>query len=183
MELLKSNIVGVAGKIIQKYGIKSLTVEELGREIEIDNSLLNPYFKNYDDILLLIILDLENEIKQLINDPLTSVESPEEEFQLIFENIHKLLENKPYYLSVIFFTETTEKNSELQNALLRIKLSVRTFLLEIIDDGKRETVFKTKLTSKALVNNILGSFRSFMNEQRITARMVKDLEILKEIND
>ena len=81
--------------------------------------------------------------------------------------MHELLKLKPYYLSVIFSTELKEKNTELQKVLLRIKISVRTYLLEVINQGKKETVFKTRQTSRSLVNNILGSFRSFMNEQRL----------------
>ena len=97
--------------------------------------------------------------------------------------MHELLKLKPYYLSVIFHTELKEKESELQKVLLRIKISVRTYLLEVINQGKEETVFKTRQTSRVLVTNILGSFRSFMNEQRMISKMVKDLEILKTIND
>jgi hypothetical protein len=97
--------------------------------------------------------------------------------------MHELLKRKPYYLSIIFSTEVKEKNTGLQNALLRIKISVKTYLLEVINYGKKEMVFKTRRTSRSLVNNILGSFRSFMNEQRLTAKMVKDLEILKDIKD
>lgn len=97
--------------------------------------------------------------------------------------MYKLLRNKPYYLSVIFSTELKDKTTGLQIALLRIKISVSTNLLNVINHGKKETVFKTRQTSRSLVNNILGSFRSFMNEQRLINKMVKDLEILKVIND
>jgi hypothetical protein len=86
-------------------------------------------------------------------------------------------------LSVIFSTELKDKTTGLQIALLRIKISVSTNLLNVINHGKKETVFKTRQTSRSLVNNILGSFRSFMNEQRLINKMVKDLEILKVIND
>ena len=75
------------------------------------------------------------------------------------------------------------KNSDLQKVLLRIKISVRAYLLEVIDQGIKENVFKKRQTSRIFVINILGSFRSFMNEQRMIRKMVKDLEILKAIND
>ncbi len=151
--------------------------------MKIDHSLLNPYLKKDDDILMLLLLSLENDIKQLIIETRTVDRSPEEDLQLLFQNMHELLKLKPYYLSVIFSTELKEKNSELQKVLLRIKISVRIYLLEVINQGKKETVFKTRQTSRSLVTNILGSFRSFMNEQRLITKMVKDLEILKVIND
>lgn len=183
MELKTTDMVAAAGKIINESGINSLSIEELAGEMKIDHSLLNPYLKNDDDILMLLLLSLENEIKQLIKDTRTEHGSPEEELQLLFENMYKLLRNKPYYLSVIFSTELKDKTTGLQIALLRIKISVSTNLLNVINHGKKETVFKTRQTSRSLVNNILGSFRSFMNEQRLINKMVKDLEILKVIND
>lgn len=68
MELKTTDMVAAAGKIINESGINSLSIEELAREMKIDHSLLNPYLKKDDDILMLILLSLENEIKQLIKD-------------------------------------------------------------------------------------------------------------------
>lgn len=183
MELKTTDIVAAAGKIINESGMNSLSIERLAGEMKIDHSLIIPYLKNDEDILMLLLLSLENETKQLIKDARTGHRSPEEELQLLFESIYMLLRNKPFYLHLIFSTELKDKNTELQNALLRIKNSVRTFLVKIINDGKKETVFKSRQTSRLLVNNILGSFRSFMNEQRLIARMVDDLENLKAIKD
>ena len=183
MELKKTDMVSAAGKIINESGINSLSIEELAGEMKIDQSLLNPYLKTDDDILMLLLLSMEDEIKQLISYPGTVDMSAEEDLQLLFKNMHELLKLKPYYLSVIFCVELMEKNTVLQKALLRIKIYVKTYLLEVINHGKKETVFKTRQTSRSLVNNILGSFRSFMNEQRLINKMVKDLEILKVISD
>jgi hypothetical protein len=183
MELKITDIVTAAGKIINESGINSLSIDELAGEMKIDHSFLDPYIKNDDDILMLLLHSLEDEIKLLISDNGTVYKSPEEDLQILFKNMHELLKLKPYYLSVIFCVELKEKNTVLQKALLRIKLYVKTYLLEVINHGKRETVFKTRQTSRSLVNNILGSFRSFMNEQRLIALMVKDLENLKAIKD
>jgi len=183
MDFKTTDIFEVAGKIIIESGTDTLSIEELAVKMGINISLLDSYFQKDDDILMLILKSLEDNINQLIIKTRTVDRSPEEDIQLLFQNMHDLLELKPYYLPVIFSTELKEKSSELQVVLLRIKLSVRTYLLEVINQGKKETVFKTRLTSRTLVTNILGSFRSFMNEQRMVNKMVKDLEILKVIND
>ena len=183
MELKTTDIVESAAKIIEESGITALSIEELAEEMKIDHSLLYPYLKKDDDILMLLLLSLENEIIQLIKDTRTEQGAPEEKLQLLFENMHRILKLKPYYLSVIFSTESKEEDTGSQNALLRIKISVRSYLLEVINQGKNKAVFKTKRTSRSLVNTILGSFRSFMNEQRLINKMVKDLEILKGIKN
>jgi len=183
MELKTTDIVEAAGRIIIESGTDSLSIKELADEMGIETPLLDSYFEKDDGILMLLLKSLENDIKQLISETRTVDRSPEEDLQLLFQNMHELFKHKPYYLSVIFYTESKEKESEFQKVLLRIKISVRTYLLEVINQGKKETVFKTRQASRVLVTNILGSFRSFMNEQRMISKMVKDLEILKTIND
>jgi AcrR family transcriptional regulator len=183
MELKITDIVEAAGRIIIESGTDSLSIKELADEMGINTSLLDSYFEKDYDIQMLLLKSLENDIKQLIIETRIVHRSPEEDLQLLFQNMHELLKLKPYYLSVIFSTELKGKNSELQKVLLRIKISVRIYLLEVINQGKKETVFKTRQTSRILVTNILGSFRLFMNEQRVINKMVKDLEILKVIND
>ena len=183
MELKTTDFVEAAGRIIIKSGADSLSIKKLACEMGINTSLLDTYFEKDDDILMLLLKSLENDIKQLITETRAVERSPEENLQLLFQNMHELLKLKPYYLSVIFSTELKGKDSELQNTLLKIKISVKIYLLEIINQGKKEAVFKTRQTSRILVTTILGSFRSFMNEQRMINKMVKDLELLKAIND
>jgi AcrR family transcriptional regulator len=183
MESNTTDIVETAGRIIIESGTDSLSIKALAGEMGINTSQLDSYFEKDEDILMLLLKNLGNDIKQLIIETRTVDKSPEEDLQLLFQNMHELLKLKPYYMSLIFSIELMEKNSELQKVLLSIKISVRTYLFEVINHGKKETVFKTRHTSRLLVTNILGSFRSFMNEQRMINKMVKDLEILKAIND
>ncbi len=183
MELRIADIEEVAGRIIIESGPDFLTIDELSSKMGINTTLLISFFERDDDILMLLIKSLDYDIKQLILENKLAERPPEEDLQILFQNIYELLKVKPYYLPVIFFVEIKEKDSELQKALLRIKISVRIYLLEVINIGKKETVFKTRQRSRKLVTNILGSFRSFMNEQRLINNMVRDLEILKVSND
>jgi hypothetical protein len=183
MEIEATCMVEAAGKIIHKSGITSLSIESMGAEMKIDHSLLYPYFAKNEDILMLLLLSLDNEINQVIKDTRCWGGPPEEELKFLFESIHKLFEIKPYYLPVIFSSQLIERNTGLQNTLIRIKISVRAYLLEIIDQGKNETTFKNLMSSKSLVNQILKSFRSFMNEQRLVTKMVSDIENLKPIKN
>lgn len=183
MELRIADIEEVAGRIIIESGLDFLTIDELSSKMGINTSLLISFFERDDDILMLLLASLEYDIKQLILKNKLAERPPEEDLQILFQNIYELIKVKPYYLPVIFFVEIKEKDSELQKALLRIKIFVRIYLLEVINNGKKVTVFKTRQRSRKLVTNILGSFRSFMNEQRLINNMVRDLEILKVSND
>lgn len=183
MELKTMDIVEAAGRIINESGINNLSIGQLAREMKIDESTLYPYFKQDEDILMLLLVTMGDEINQLITETRFEGTLPDQELRLLFENIHQLLEIKPYYLSAIFFIQLKENNTALQNTMVRIKIDIRAYVLDVINRGKNDLVFKNKMSSKSLGNYILKSFRSFMNEQRKYALMVKDLERLKTIED
>jgi len=179
MELQVTDMVEAAGKIIHDSGIGALSLELLAKEMKIERSTLNSYFQNDDDILMLLLISLENEIKRLITDNRMGSGIPENQLQLLFENIHKLLEINPYYLSIIFPPLLQKKNAAFKKKLLSIRIFVRTYLLEVIDQGKKDQVFKNQLPTISLGNYILKSFRIFINEQHRLTRMAIDLERLK----
>lgn len=183
MELKTMDLVEAAGRIINESGINNLSIVQLAREMKIDESILYPYFKEDEDILMLLLVTMGDELNQLITETRVEGTLPDQELRLLFENIHHLLEIKPYYLSAIFFIQLKENNTALQNTMVRIKIDIRSYVLEVINRGKNDMVFKNKMSSKSLGNYILKSFRSFMNEQRKYAIMVKDLERLKTIDN
>lgn len=179
MKLNTTDMVEAAGKIIKAAGIGSLSIDLLAEEMKIDRPILNSYFQNDAELLMLLLVSLENEMKRLIGDARKGGGLPEDELHLLFENIHKLLERKPYYLPIIFPTQLQEKNVAFKKKLLSIRIFVRTYLLEVIDQGKKDLVFKNPLPSEYLGNYILKSFRLFINEQHQLTRMADDLERLR----
>jgi hypothetical protein len=67
--------------------------------------------------------------------------------------------------------------------MLRIKSIAKIYLIQVINHEKNEKAHQTKQKSRAMANNILGSFRQFMNEQRVIDKMVRDIEILRITQD
>jgi TetR/AcrR family transcriptional regulator, fatty acid metabolism regulator protein len=183
MKLKTTDMVEAAGKIIHDSGVGALSLELLAKEMKIKRSTLNSYFQNDDDILMLLLISLENELKKLITDNRTGSGIPGNELQLLFESIHKLLEINPYYLSIIFPPELQKKNAAFKKKLLSIRIFVRTYLLEIIDQGKKDQVFKNQLPTISLGNYILKSFRLFINEQHQLTKMAIELERLKTLHN
>lgn len=183
MEIENTDIIEASGKIIVKSGLNALSIKELATEMGITEVKLFPYFEKEDDILILMLISLKNEINELINNPTTSGWTPENKLQYLFRNLHKLFSKKPYYLTIIFATELTEKDVSLQKLLLKIKVNAKIHLTQIIDQGKEEHNFKTNQTTRNLVDNILGSFRDFMNEYRTINKMVKDIAKLRELRE
>jgi AcrR family transcriptional regulator len=79
MELRKTDMIEAAGRIINQSGTDALSIEELSREMGVDQYQLSSYFRNNDDILIMVLQSLENEIIQFVSDVKTRDLSSEEE--------------------------------------------------------------------------------------------------------
>lgn len=183
MESRKTDMIETAGRIILESGINALTIEELAIRMEIPHSELSIYFEKDNDILKIMLYSLDKEIQQLINAVVARLQSPEEELQNLFKNLYELFNRKPYYLSLIFSTELTEKDSEMHDILLKIKTAAEMYLFQVITNGKKKKIYKTEISSRSLVNRILVSFRLLMNEQLVSINLVRSLKILRSRND
>ncbi len=169
--------------MINEAGINALTIDKLAMKMGINPTELSSFFKQDNDVLIMMLLSFDNEIKQLINDVVTRKQSPEEELQNLFKHLYDLFNQKPYYLSIIFAAELMEKDSDMHDILLRIKTAAEIYLFEVINQGKQKKLFNNPTTTKSIVNKILVSFRMLMNEQQISIKLVRDLEIQRGINE
>jgi len=183
MELRNTDMVEAAGRIIIRSGTDALSIEELSHEMGGDYHPLSSFFKNNADIVVMVLESLEKEIKQLLSDSLHLEGASDKELQNLFESLNNLFGLKPYYLSIVFSKELAEKNPAIQEIMLRIKSAAKIHLMHIINHGNNQKEHKTIQTTASLANKILGSFRLFMNEQRVINRMVRDIEILKNTQD
>jgi AcrR family transcriptional regulator len=179
MKLTKPEIVKAAGIIISKAGINALKVDALALEMGITRNELLHLFKEDDDLLIFILLNLENEIQQLIHSVIEMEHSPEKELQYFFKKLYELFNRKSYYLYVLFSPELDEKNNTIQEILTRIKGIAKTFLFQLLEQGKENGVFSKKVATSYLVKRTLGSFRLLMNDQHLTDKMIRDFRILR----
>ena len=183
MELTKKELGYSAGVIINKAGTDALTINNLAVEMGLDPVVLSAFFTQDKDILTMMLLSLEDEIRQLIHSDLTKTQLPEEEINSLFKNLYKLFDQKPQYLSVIFAAEVMKQETGMQNILARIRSAAEFCLLQLVNQGKQIKTFNTGTKTSALVNKILVSFRVLMKDQWLSHKMVMDLEIQREINE
>lgn len=61
METKKITILSEASEVYKKYGIKSVSMEDLSKELKISKKTLYSYFKNKEDLLEQLFLDFHND--------------------------------------------------------------------------------------------------------------------------
>jgi len=181
MEPMESVIEKAAGTIIDKLGINALTVDALALQMGIPKNQLPTYLKNEEDILKLMALRLENEIRLMIQNLAAMHHEPEMELSELFMGLDYFYNRKSYFLELMFAEAIHKNGSAVRLIILRVRKTVGNYLTQIIEQGKKTGVFKSHLVTKFEVADILNSFRSFMSDLPMTHKMIRDLKTLREI--
>lgn len=183
MEILKNEIVKMASQIIVNKGLENLTIHNLASELKINENQLYNQFTNDDDILLMILLFFENEIKESILEFTKIEETPEKELKFLFKRLYVLFMEKPYYLSIIFDKSLMKRDESINMAISRIKEIVENYFTTLINKGKVENIFKTQVPTKLLVDKMLSEFKLLMEDEQYVNDMILDLKTLKKSKD
>lgn len=183
MEIKKTEIIEKATQIIINKGLEALTISNLANELKIDKKGLNHLFVKDDDILLMLFECFENELKEFIQELSNNSETPEKEFKSLFKILYNLFLQKPYYLSIIFDTSLMNRDKSIKMSILQIKNIAENYLTTLIDTGKQNNTFKTKVPTKLLVGKMLSEFRMLMQDEQYVNEMIMGLKSLKKSKD
>lgn len=176
-------IMKKAREIIMNDGLTALTIHNLAIELKMNKEQLYHQFSNDDDIIQLVMFDFEKEIKEYVRQFSNSHEPAETELKLLFKRLYFIFLQNPFYLSIIFDTTLIKRNDKIRKSILRIRKVAGNYLSTIINKGKTENTFKTKVPTKVIVDKILSDFRSYMRDEQLLNKMVLELKTLKTKRD
>ncbi|MFO7829734.1 MAG: hypothetical protein R6V23_14010 [Bacteroidales bacterium] len=183
MEFKMNEITEKAAQIIMNSGVEHLTIHHLANELIIDKKELYHLFSNDDDILLMMFNGFENDLKEFIYELSNNGEAPEKEFKSFFKSLYNVFLQKPYYLSIIFDKGLKKRDERIKNSIFRMKDIVENYLTKLIDTGKKNNTFKTKLPTKVLEGKMLVEFRMLMRDEQYLNEMILQMETLKKSKD
>ncbi len=183
METIRFEIIKKAGEIIMTSGIEALTINNLATKMDVDENKLYNQFTKDDEIVLAILTGFEFELNEIGQQIAKKGELPGTELKLLFKMLYFLFLQKPYYLFIIFDKSLLERDNKIKKSFLRIKNIAETYLSSIINKGKEENTFKTKLSTKSLVSKILLNFRLFMKDEQLLNELIVELKQLRTFED
>ncbi|HAM97461.1 MAG TPA: hypothetical protein DCQ26_02515 [Marinilabiliales bacterium] len=183
MEPTRTLIIDKAARIIMNSGLEALTIPNLEKEVGVGKNQLNNHLTKDDDILLVLLVCFETELNSIVQEITNKGIVPETELQLLFKRLYALFLLKPYYLSIIFDKNLAERDDAIKISIQRIINIAETYLSTIIEAGKTAHTFKTKVSTKLLVNKILSRFRIFMKDEQLVHEMILELKNLKNQNN
>ncbi|MEA2107701.1 MAG: hypothetical protein U9P82_13480 [Bacteroidota bacterium] len=182
MEFKMTEIIEKAAQIIMNSGIEHLTIHNLANELVIDKKELYHLFSN-DDILLMMFDSFEKELKDFIHELSNNNEPPEKEFKTFFKSLYNVFLQKSHYLSIIFDKRLKKRDERIKKSIFQMKDLVENYLIKLIDTGKKNNTFKTKVPTRVLVGKMLVEFRMLMKDEQYLNEMILEMETLKKAKD
>jgi len=183
METTKTVIIEKAVQIIMNTGLAGLTIHNLATELEVKDKQLYRHLTKDDDILLMLLFGFETDITEFVKEHANKGVSPEIELKLLFKGLYFLFQQKPYYLFIIFDKSLKKRDDSINKSFSRIRSTAENYLTTIIDAGKNENIFKTKVPTKVLVDKILHGFRGYMKDEQRINEMILELKTLRTVKD
>lgn len=182
MQLRNEQIIDAAGRIIILSGTQALTMNSLAKELEMDIIELSAHINNEERVYELMLNHLELDLKALREEVSSKNVLPSQELEIFFKKLHDIFNLKPYYLTIIFDDNLHHQFKKIFRIILKIERIAKGYLTDLINRGKQEKVFSSVVSTKVLVDNILGSFQSLMNDTQIADKMIQDLKKFKPTN-
>ena len=183
IEINRDHALEAASRIITNRGLEELTIANIADEMGIDKDLLHTQLTIEADVLLPILLHIETDIIALFKKSTAQYSTPDAAFAALFNDLHKILLQKPHYLTLLFNEQLMTTNIKVEEALIRIKDIAESHLENLIDSGKNKGVFHNGQTPTSLAKTIMKSFRSMMKDEHRINQMLLELKSLETNED
>ena len=179
----EKRIIDASGRLLAENGPGAFTLDVLSKQPEMQGFNIFTIVRNEEEVFEQLLLQLEKELKEMIGGISSGQDSPAEEFEMLFKQLHRLFKQKPYYLTVIFDKSLRWQYRGAEEIISRIKGMAKKYLAGLIDRGKAQKVFTINTETKVLVKEILGSFQALMNDMQLANKMVRDLKKYQSATD
>jgi AcrR family transcriptional regulator len=171
-------IMELATKRIDQYGIQELTIKNLAADINLSEAALYRHFKSKNDILLSLlsyfIMDMEDRMSSILE---RRDESAKEQLKTIFQSQLKTFVQKPSIVSVVFSEGIFQFNKQLAEKLSDMMQMMNGHIERLIEKGKEDGEFITLIGSQTMATIVMGSMRMVVLKWKLSghkSNLLKD---------
>ena len=166
--------------LADKYGISGITTKNLAKEIGFGEGALYKHVKSKSDIFLMILDISERVIIDFFNELDTRNMNAVEKLREWFDFSVEALQEVPGIYRVLFSDELYVKEDLLFKKFKDLTERLTQFLKMIIDEGKRDGLFKKEIDSYLSSMIFLGSFNTYftiwniIEERKVTIMEISE---------
>lgn len=152
----RTQLIKAACKVFARTGFLGATIAEIAKEAGVGDATIYEYFKNKEDLLLAIPEErLRNFLKSL-EEHLQGIRGSENKLRkLVWHHLYFYCNDRDY-TSVLLLELRPNRKFYESTAYQLIKVYNQR-LMEIIEEGKREGIFREEMNSHLFRNLIFGA--------------------------
>lgn len=155
----KEQIVLSAVDIINELGIDGLSIRELAKKENITEGALYRHFKSKTEIIKSVLKYYSQYDNNIINTIKRNNMTARAGIKLFFNSLVEYYESYPEITSVACSYDSLLYEPELKKEVLQIINRRISFLISIIEEGKKQGELSLELDSKDLANVIFGYYK------------------------
>lgn len=161
-------IIESAGRILTISGISGLTIKNLAKEMKFSESAIYRHFTSKEEIIIALLEYLAVNLDERNTKVISSVQSPEEKFIILFQNQFLFFKKNPHFVVAVFSDGLMEESQRINETILKIMGVKMKHLMPIILEGQQKKVFTNAITSEELMQIVLGTFRLQMFKWKVS---------------
>jgi len=155
-ESRKGDIITAALRIIDRSGIKGLTVSRLAQEVGFVESALYRHFKSKRDLIIFIINSILQEARAHFEAVEEKAEDAVDALRRLLHLHLNFLEQYPGIFKVVYSDEIHLGDEELQDILYRLISEIVDFIKKVIQKAKAEKKFRSDQDLTIAAMHFLG---------------------------
>jgi len=140
----KGQILNSAIKIFGEKGFQNATISEIAKESGIGDATIYEYFKNKEDILLAIPVEITKELIPQVNDHMMGIKGALNKLRKFIWWWLNYVEKNPGYGSIVLLELKTSK-TYVSNEAYQAARNFYKIVLDIIKEGQEEEVIKKEI--------------------------------------
>jgi len=180
-ESRKADIITSTLRIIDRSGIKSLTIAHLAREVGFVESALYRHFKSKRDLILFILDSIQQEARNHFAEVEEQAKDSLEALKRILHLHLNFLEEYPGIFKVIYSDEIHLGDEELLNKVNQLISEIVGFLKKIIQKAVNEKKLRADLDVTVAAMHFLGLIYTAFSYWTIKKRKVSLKKICGEL--
>lgn len=177
---MREKIIDIAGDMFLKFGFKSVTMDDIAKEIGISKKTIYKYFDNkdhlVDDTVLFVQKEIDNIIEKIMQQNLNAIE---ENFAIkkVFKDMFKNAKTSPMYQLKKFYPETF--NKLMANEICTFTECVSANLNKGIEEKLYRPDIDVETVMKFYFTLVFGVYESELFDHTLTEIVKTEVKILE----
>lgn len=171
-ETRKKEIIETTLEIVDKYGVKGMTVARIAKKVGFAESALYRHFRSKKEIIQFILDEAAAAAHQQLNEIIDTEDNAVNKLKSLLKIHLEFLESYPGLFKIIYSDEIHIGEKSLLNKLESLINDLTDSIKEIIDRGKKTDKFSLDVDSTMAAVNFLGIVQTSFSYWTIKNRKI-----------